>query len=697
MACKCRLRGACAIMVLFFLIHPYFSRGQCTWDGGGGDDQWDNAANWAGDTLPTPSDAVILDNRYVSGSYTVVLPAGTTTVTVQSLFIQPAAGVSIEVVLPAANLAIPAFVAQGAVYGLDVQAGGIFRNASGISSGQSLVIGDSLRIGNGGRYVHQTRASHAGSISQILSRAPGTETGILEFDVPGTTGYTISVSGRVYGSLVLSATAAGGTRTYASSGSSVFRVRGDFRMNNGVRYNLNLDAGMVIERNLQVDSAAFNISSGGDNTVVQIHKDVCVSGTITESSDGLPVIEWCGNEMQAIAIPGSIQNSITVRMNNPQGAVLLAPLQLPFQLELLQGKIITTDSTLLTLLPDCVVQADSLSHSSFVDGPLRKQGLLATPHYLFPVGKDQLRWLALKDATGDFTVTYAKGNARRPDHVLDTGIHHLSQTEYWTIATEAPDSASAGMELSFYGPNSGGVTDLASLRVVQLVNNTWYNRGNTGVTGSAGAGGSVISEAVPAFDNGMSTVTLASASAGSNPLPVVLHRFSAAVHQQQTRLEWICDEAEGIRFEVQRAGEQKDFETITWIEGMANSRYYSCIDSKVGEGKWYYRLRMVEGNGAVRFSEVVPVHIAAPPFSLLRAHTLPGTGALLLEVYSPVRERMVWFITGISGSVLQACVQEVAKGINTIRINVQSLPPGVYLVFGKGMRSRSNLLQFLKN
>jgi hypothetical protein len=697
MACNSKLRGACAIMFPFFLIQSFHGYSQCTWDGGGGDNQWTNPANWAGDTLPTPSDAVILDNRFVSGNYTVTLPAGTTTVAVQSLTIRPTAGASIEVVVPATNLAMPALVAQGAVYGLDVQAGGVFRNASGISSGQSLMIADSLRIGNGGRYVHQTRASHAGSISSILSRAPGTETGIMEFDVPGTTGYTISVSGRVYGSLVLSATAAGGTRSYSSSGSSVFQVRGGFRINNGVSYSLRLNANMMIDRDLVVDSAIFNISPGGDSTVVQIRKGCYVTGTITESSDGFPVMEWCGNETQEIAITGSIQNSISVRINNPEGVKLLAPLELPFKLELEQGKIISSAENMLTLLPDCTVQADSLSRSSFVDGPIRKQGLLAAPHFLFPVGKDQLRWLALKNATGDFTVAYVKGNAWQPGHMLDTGIHQISQIEYWTIATETPGNASAGIELSFDDPNGGGVTELASLRVAQLVDNTWINRGNAGITGSAGASGSVWSDVVQNFTSAMQRFTLAAGSDAGNPLPIKLQQFSAYVYQQQTRLEWTCEDVQGVRFEVQRAGEQKDFETIMMIDGDENRQHYSFIDKKVGEGKWYYRLRMTERSGAVAHSKIVPVYIRSRPFRLLHARTMQDRGVLQLEVFSPLPDRVIWLITDIGGRVLQTSMQAVEKGVNTIMVHVTSLPPGLYFIAGKSTGNRSNMLPFLKN
>ena len=76
---------------------------------------------------------------------------------------------------------------------------------------------DSVKIYNGGRFVHKTSNSHTSYVSR-LSRAPGTEKGIFEFDVPGAASYTISLSGRTYGNLELSSSAAGVSKPYLSNG-----------------------------------------------------------------------------------------------------------------------------------------------------------------------------------------------------------------------------------------------------------------------------------------------------------------------------------------------------------------------------------------------------------------------------------------------------------------------------------------------
>ena len=130
-------------------------------------------------------------------SYQVTLPDSA--VIIRTLIVKPSPA-EYRIVLPASNKNANAFTVKGPGYGIELNAGAIFRNASGISSGESLQIADSMIIYDGGRYIHQTRASHANSILRILSTAPGTEQGIFDFDVPRAS-YTISVSNRIYGSL----------------------------------------------------------------------------------------------------------------------------------------------------------------------------------------------------------------------------------------------------------------------------------------------------------------------------------------------------------------------------------------------------------------------------------------------------------------------------------------------------------------
>src|SRR5450432_3862713 len=193
------------------------------WTGSGGNTNWSDPQNWSGSSLPVSTDDVLLDNSDIPVSYQVILPDGA--VVVKTLLINPSPGSNIELMLPASNKTTNAFSATGPGYGIELETGAVFRNASGLSAGESLFIADSIIIHDGGRYIHQTRASHANSILKYLSTAPGTEQGIFDFDVPKAS-YTISVSNRTYGSLELHATAYGAMVNYVCSGANPLLVRG---------------------------------------------------------------------------------------------------------------------------------------------------------------------------------------------------------------------------------------------------------------------------------------------------------------------------------------------------------------------------------------------------------------------------------------------------------------------------------------
>ena len=147
---------------------------QKKWDGGGGTNAWSNPANWTGNILPSASDDVVLDNSVINTSYNVLLPS--TAVTVKSITITAGINKNIELTLPNTNTLAPALTVSGTGYGMTLNAGAVFRNSSGSSSGTSVNVLDSIKIVNTGRYIHNTAGAHTLNVHK-LSVAPGTETG----------------------------------------------------------------------------------------------------------------------------------------------------------------------------------------------------------------------------------------------------------------------------------------------------------------------------------------------------------------------------------------------------------------------------------------------------------------------------------------------------------------------------------------
>ena len=506
------------LLFVFFNVSAY---SQIRWDGDAGDGQWMTAQNWTGDVLPAVTDEVVLDNTFINASYTVSLPSGNAGVQIKSINISALTGNSIQLILPATNTAIPAFKVDGIVYGMVIGNGGVFKNSSGAASGEPVEISDSLMINNGGRFIQNSRRSHAAIIT-VLSKSPGTEEGIFEFDIPAASN-TISLSGRTYGKLVLSSNAMNGAVTYTGAGTNTITIRTDLETGAGVKLSLNFSDTLFIGRDLIQQGGTINLGNAARSLVTAINRHMLQSpaGIIEETGSASPEILFNGAINQQIDCKGIIKDTVTIKMSNAAGATLLWPLSLPYSLNLVRGAITTTSANMLTLLSGCSITADSLSNS-FVNGPLRKENISGAAHFLFPVGKENtMGWLALKNATGHFTVEFFKSNPQQISTVYGPGIHHISNIEYWTVQADVSPLPSAAIELSFNDPNGGVGADLSTYRVTRLTNNEWVNAGNTAVTGTAGNRGSIVSNNITDLTAAPEFFTLGSSVAANGPLALI--------------------------------------------------------------------------------------------------------------------------------------------------------------------------------
>jgi hypothetical protein len=661
------------------LLYAAQATAQVKWDGEAADGQWNSAANWTGNSLPAATDDVVLDNSIVTVNYTVVLPAGTVAITIKSIVIAPAAVNTIQLTLPAASAAAPAFTATGPGYGIVLNSGAVLLNASGAGSALVLAIADSFRINNGAQYIHNTRSAHAVLVS-ILSRQPGTEKGVFTFDVPGG-GYTIASTNRVYGSLELKAAASGGVQVYATSAANPCTINGDLLIRPGTTLNLDITAPTFINGNYIQEGGVFNLASQANNNTVFIKGDCRqTAGIITETSGGLPAIEFNGNTVQNLRLEGAITNSVDCRFNNSQGFNCQSTISLPFHCSLVNG-IVHTQAFMMVLQTGAGIQADSLS-GSFIDGPLRKEGLAANAHFLFPVGRGiTQRWLALKNATSSFTVEFFKINPNIIASLTGPGIHHISSIEYWSVKPDATPAPAATVELSFDNVNSGGVTDMTTLRVAQLLAGVWTNAGNAATTGTAGSAGSVLSNAISSFGTGVAYFSLSSSNAFQNPLPLQLLSFRTVKTGNNASLQWtIAPSWKPGFFELQSSPDAINFSPVAIIEGREGQHLYSYIVAVGTNAPSNYRLRIVEKSGSIQYSATIrPARNNKPPSSVA-IWPSPVNNHANLFVQMPLAGTVRIIILTADGREVKLLTTVVQPGENIIPLDMGYLTKGLYTV-----------------
>jgi hypothetical protein len=171
---------------------------------------------------------------------------------------------------------------------------------------------------------------------------------------------------------------------------------------------------------------------------------------------------------------------------------------------------------------------------------------------------------------------------------------------------------------------------------------------------------------------------------GTNPLPVVLTRFTATAKANGIALDWAtATEKNNARFEVQRSADGQNFTTLGTVKGQGNSsapRSYSYFDGRPLVGLSYYRLRQVDTDETATYSPVVNVKWAQE--ASVAAYPNPTTGIVTLPAtLGNVRYRLLDILgkTVLSG-----------EATGNDRLDLSSLKPGTFILEMTGATGRSS-------
>lgn len=675
------------ILNLLLLSTVFCNAAVLKWDGQAGDGQWSTALNWDQDRLPAPGDEVILDDAHINGDYTVFLPGGNNAVSLFSLFISPGNAQIITCILPSSNTASPALTLTGPGDVFILNKGAVFRNASGAASGTPVTVTASgfFRINDGGHYIHQTARGHTDYLVSRLSDAAGTEEGIFEFDVPGTASYTVSVSNRVFGKLVFSASG-GSQRTYTGAGINPVTIHGgmEIRSNAVVSYGANTNTFHIAGDCLIQEGGVFNISNGSNNAVITIKGNLDNRGLITESGISTESgIILNGSAPQFISTTGNITQQVKLAIDNPAGMTLLTPLLIAHKLELMQGKIYTSPANLLSLAAGAVCSGGS--SLSFIEGPIKKAG---NTGFDFPVGVGGIYApIGITDGgleTDEFLAEYKRANPQSTPGLgsnYQSPIHHISYVEYWNLSRVA---GSSPRKIKLAVSPYSFAYNFPALVIARADNGQWVSEG--GNTYSAGTPappyvtGTFISDAnieeFGAFTLG-STIDQT-----QNPLPVQIESFTAGLTNGQSLLYWrtgICP-ATDVQFEVQRAGHDRQFRRLINVYGNDIACAYQYKDNYPEKGENYYRLKLIEGNGETSFSKIVSVFNEqgiGPGFRLA------GIEGDQLKIYGHLPPGNISIsICDAGGRVVRSYARQIFRSGETLYLPVQGLAKGIYWIMG---------------
>lgn len=401
------------------------------------------------------------------------------------------------------------------------------------------------------------------------------------------TGFNLSNGGNIFNGVTSISNTGSGTFILAGSSTDSFNENVTFLQTNGFTlypaYNINCS----FKKNISTIGSATAISFGANGGRATLN------GTSAQAING-----------DAAQKPDFYNLTIN---NSSANITLNVPATVSNNAVFTNGKIISSGTNLLTFGDNATVSG--VSHSSHVQGPVRKEGNDA---FTFPVGKSNFyRPVAISapsNVTDHFTAEFffADSDGSYSHASKDPSIDHLSHCEFW-ILDRTNGSSSVSVTLS-WNSTSCGVTNLGDLIVARWNGSMWKDHGNSSTTGNTSVGTITSSGAISSF----SPFTLSSKTS-ENPLPVNLVHFSASAKERDVLVEWTTvSETNSDYFIVESSPDAVNFEEFARISAAGNSNVilnYRSTDNSPYPGVSYYRLKQVDFDGKFMYSHIEAVNM----------------------------------------------------------------------------------------
>lgn len=165
-------------------------------------------------------------------------------------------------------------------------------------------------------------------------------------------------------------------------------------------------------------------------------------------------------------------------------------------------------------------------------------------------------------------------------------------------------------------------------------------------------------------------------------LPLSLLNFAGATNKNTVELKWQASlEVNTQLFEIQHADLRGIFATIGVVSAAntAGNNNYQFLDESPLVGINYYRLKMIDKDGNINFSQVISVK-AGDETGDLQLYPNPARQVATLKFKSQFAGTYTIILTNISGQIIKRFDFAAVQGANTIKINVNAYAAGSYQV-----------------
>jgi len=173
-------------------------------------------------------------------------------------------------------------------------------------------------------------------------------------------------------------------------------------------------------------------------------------------------------------------------------------------------------------------------------------------------------------------------------------------------------------------------------------------------------------------------------------IPVEMISFSAVIQNKQVKLNWTtATELNNSGFDVERkicSGQSLtgNFERIGFVKGagtISESKNYSFTDKNLINSKYVYRLKQIDLDGTINYSNEIEVNLV-PPIDYLLAQNYPNPFNPITKIryQLPQESKVVIKVYDVLGAeVMELLSEQKEAGVYEVEFNAEGLSSGTYI------------------
>ncbi|MEJ5263630.1 MAG: T9SS type A sorting domain-containing protein, partial [Ignavibacterium sp.] len=186
-------------------------------------------------------------------------------------------------------------------------------------------------------------------------------------------------------------------------------------------------------------------------------------------------------------------------------------------------------------------------------------------------------------------------------------------------------------------------------------------------------------------------------------IPVELAGFSAKNDRDNVIIEWqTATETNNQGFEVQRRLEGVESWTVAgYVSGKGTTterQSYQYVDKQLKAGRYIYRLKQIDLDGTIEYSQEIEVEVALPEeYVLYQNYPNPFNPATTIEFSLPEKSEVVLSIYNSLGEKVREIVNgSMEAGYQRVVFDARELPSGTYVYQINAKGSTKSFIQSKK-